>query len=172
MPVTLDPTNSLSATRISDAQRSETANVNHATEAGAVLTTGSSGNSSVTAEITGSGGNTSIHCADPASLLARLRGGHIVTSASDSKAFTVRADANLSVAVNARVHAEVFARVEGGELQNAGATAITSPCPAGTQPGGQLGSDPTSPTPQPMGSTAHQQNATLPRRRTRRAANA
>ncbi len=159
MPITLDPTNNLSATRMSDAQRSESATVSHATEAAAVLTTGSSGNSSVTADVTASGGNTSIHCADPAAVLARLRAGHIVTSASDSKAFTVRADANLSVAVNARVHAEVFARVEGGELSNAGATTITSPCTGNTPPagGGPI------PTSTPMGSTAHMQDATLQR---------
>jgi hypothetical protein len=128
MPITLNASNNLSAARASDALRSDTATVNHSVEAGAVLQTGSDGNSEVTAELTGSSGNTAINCADPADVLARLRGGHLVTRASDTKAFTVRADAQLDVAVTARVHAEVFARVDGGELQNAGATDITTPC--------------------------------------------
>lgn len=151
MPVALTPTTNLSANRQTDAQRAETANVNHAVEAGAVVQVGSSGNSTVTAEVTGATGNTNIRCADPATVLARLRAGNIVTNASDTRAFTVRADAQLNLAINARVHAEVFATVDGGELQNAGSSSITTPC----NPSGSNGS-PVIPTNTPMASTAAQ----------------
>ncbi|MCC7108541.1 MAG: hypothetical protein IT382_04595 [Deltaproteobacteria bacterium] len=166
MPVALTPTNSLTANRQTDAQRSETASVNHVVEAGAVVEVGSSGNSQVTAEVTGASGNTSIHCANPATVLARLRAGNIATSASDTRAFTVRADAQLNLAIDARVHAEVFARVDGGELENAGTSTITTPC----NPSGGSGT-PVIPTHVPQASTASQdasapmQDAPRPRRR-------
>lgn len=154
MPVTLNPTSSLTANRQSDAQRSETANVSHAVEAGAVVEVGSSGNSQVTAEVTGANATTTIRCADPATLLARLRAGNVATSASDTRAFSVRADAQLNLAINARVHAEVFARVDGGELDNAGSSSITTPC---NPSGGNSG--PVIPTSAPNASTAPMQDA-------------
>ena len=152
MPVTLDGTNNLQARRTSDALRSDTATVQHDVEAGGVLQTSSSGNTLVQADVTGIGGSTSIDCADPADVLARLRAGHVVSSASDTKAFTVKASASLDVAVTAQVHAEVFARIDGGELQNAGATQITSPCddPA-TPPAQDGGSTHQPPTPRSGG---------------------
>ncbi len=148
---TLDANNNLRRTSFADATRRDTASVQHDVEAGAVLETGSSGASSVTADITDAAGSATVDCADPESVLARLRAGHTVSQASDTKAFTVAVQATLDAAVEVKAHAEVFAQIDGGELENQGSSRITSPCDdeGGADGDGDLDGDAPLPTDEP-----------------------
>jgi hypothetical protein len=146
--VTLDANNSLRAFRRTDAERHDEAHVEHDVEAGAVVQVGSSGGSEVTAEITGADGGATFTCANPAEIFARLRAGHQVTNASDTRAMQLSVNASLDAALQMRGHAEVFARLDGGELANAGSSTITNPCDDEAAPAEQ--DRPADPTPRAL----------------------